>query len=66
MALPIIEEAVNNGAQVELGAKSVKHHSTIDARGGEGSLVNLECMGMLLRLHHGADNRIELGVILLI
>ncbi len=61
MAVPIAEDVVNNGAQVELGAESVEHHSTIDARDGEGSLiVNLEGMGVLRRLHHGVDNGIEL------
>ena len=57
--MPIAKDAVNNGAQVELGAKSVEHHSTIDARGGKGSLVNLEGMGALRQLHRGVDNRIE-------
>ncbi len=61
MAVPIAKDAVNDGAQVELGAESVEHHSTIDARDGEGSLlVNLEGMGALRRLHHGVDNGIEL------
>ena len=57
--MPIAKDAVNNGAQVELGAKSVEHHSTINARGGKGSLVNLEGMGVLRQLHRGVDNRIE-------
>ncbi len=57
--MPIAEDVVNNGAQVELGAKSVEHHSTINARGGKGSLVNLEGMGALRRLYHGVNNRIE-------
>jgi hypothetical protein len=60
VVVPIAEDAVNNSAQVELGAKSVKHHSTIHARGGEGSLVNLEGMGALRRLHRGVNNGIEL------
>ena len=54
------EEAVNDGAQVELGAKSVEHHLTINARGGKGSLVNLEGMGALRQLHRGVDNGIVL------
>ncbi len=58
--MPITKGAVNNGAQVELGAKSVEHHSRIDARGGKGSLVNMEGMGALRQLHHGVDNRIKL------
>ncbi len=60
MAVPIVEDAVNDGAQVELCAESVKHHSAIDARGGKGSLVNLEGMDALRRLHRGADDGIEL------
>jgi hypothetical protein len=58
--VPIAKDTVNNGVQVELGAKSVKHHSTINARGGKGSLVNLEGMGALQRLHRGVHNKIEL------
>jgi hypothetical protein len=58
--VPIAKDAVNDGAQVELGAESVEHHLTIDARGGKGSLVNLEGMGALQRLHCGVDNGIEL------
>ncbi len=57
--MPIAKDAVNDGAQVELGAESVEHHSTINARGGEGSLVNLEGMGVLRRLYRGVDYRIE-------
>ncbi len=57
--VPIAEDAVNDGAQVELGAKRVKHHSAIDARGGKGSLINLEGMGALRRLYCGVNNRIE-------
>ena len=45
--MPFAEDAGNGGPQVELGAKSVKHHSAIDNRDGEGSLVNLESMGVL-------------------
>ena len=51
MAGSIAEDAINDGAQIELGAKSVEHHTTIDARGGEGSLVDLEGVGALRRLH---------------
>ncbi len=61
MAVPIAKDAVNDGAQVELGAKSVKHQSTINARGGDGSLVNLESMGMLRQLHCGVNDRVQLG-----
>ena len=53
--MPIAEDTVNNGAQVELGAKSAKHHSMINARGSKGSLVNLEGMGALRRLLRGAN-----------
>jgi hypothetical protein len=60
VALTIAKDAVNYGAQVELGAKSVEHHSMINARGGEGSLVNLEHKGTLRWLPPGVDNGIEL------
>ncbi len=45
--MPTAKDAVNDGTQVELGAESVEHHSTINARGGKGSLVNLEGVGAL-------------------
>jgi len=51
VAGPIAEDAIDVGAQIELGAESVEHHTTIDARGGKGSLVDLEGVGMLRRLH---------------
>ena len=38
----------------------VTSHSTINARGGKGSLVNLEGMGALRQLHCGVDYGIEL------
>ena len=60
VAGPIIEDAINDGAQIELGAKRVEHHATIDARGGKGSLVDLEGMGVLRRLHCGVDNGVML------
>jgi hypothetical protein len=59
VASPIAEDAVIYGAHIELGAESVEHHSTIDARGGEGILVNLERTGALRRLHRGVDDGIE-------
>jgi len=51
VAGPIAEDTINNGAQIELGTESVEHHMTINARGGEGSLVDLEGTGALRRLH---------------
>ena len=57
--MPITKDAVDYGTQVELGTESVEHQSTINARGGKGSLVNLECMGTLQRLHCGVNNEIE-------
>ncbi len=56
----ISEDTVNNGAQVELGAKGVKHHSTVIVMGSKGSLAKLEGMGVLWRLHHGVNNGVEL------
>ena len=60
MAGPIAKDAIDNGAQIELGTKSVKHHITIDARGGKGSLVDLEGVGALQRLHCQVDDGVEL------
>ena len=60
VAGPIAEDAIDDGAQIELGAESVEHHTTIDARGGEGSLVDLEGVGALRRLHCGVDDRVTL------
>ncbi len=56
----IAEDAIDNGAQIELSAESVEHHTAIDARGGEGSLVNLERVGALRRLHCRVDDEVEL------
>jgi hypothetical protein len=59
-AVPIAKDAVNDGTQVELGTKSVKHHSTINARGNKGSLVDLKGMGALLWLHCGVNDGVHL------
>ena len=37
--MPFAEDAGNGGPQVELGAKSVKHHSAIDNRDGRAVLL---------------------------
>ncbi len=60
MADPIAEDATDDGAQIELGAESVKHHKTIDAMGGEGSLVDLEAVGALRRLRCQVDDGVKL------
>jgi len=60
VACPIAEDAIDDGAQIELGAESVEHHTTIDARGGECSLVDLEGVGMLRRLHCQVNGRVKL------
>ena len=60
MAGPIAEDAIDDGAQIELGTKSVEHHTTIDARGGEGCLVDLEGVGALRRLHCRVDDGVKL------
>ena len=60
MAVPIAEDAVDNSDQVELGAESVNHHLANNARGGQGSLDNLEGIGALRRLHRGVDDGREL------
>ncbi len=58
--MPIAKDAVNDGTQVELGAKSVNYQSKINARGSEGSLVNLESMGVIRRLHSGVNDGVQL------
>ena len=61
VAVPIAEDAIDVGAEVELGAKSVEHHLAINARGGKGSLADLESVGVLRRLHRRVNNGVELG-----
>jgi hypothetical protein len=41
---PIAKDAVDNGAQLELRAESVKHGAAVNARDREGCLVCLECV----------------------
>ncbi len=60
VAGPIAKDAIDKGAQIELGAESVEHHMTINARGGEGSLVDLESVGALRRLHCRVDGGVKL------
>ncbi len=60
VAGPIAKDAIDDGTQIELGAKSVEHQTTIDARGGEGSLVDLKGVGALRRLHCRVDDGVKL------
>ncbi len=60
VAGPIAEDAINDGAQIELGAKSVKHQTRINARGGKGSLVDLKGVGTLRRLHCRVNEGVKL------
>ncbi len=60
VAGPIAEDANDDGAQIELGAESVEHQTTIDARGGEASLVDLKGVGVLRQLHCRLDNGVKL------
>jgi hypothetical protein len=60
VAVQITKNTVEDNAQVKLGAESVKHQLTINARGGEGSLVYSEGMGMLQRLYHGVNDGLQL------
>ncbi len=57
---PIAEDTIDDGAQIELGAESVEHQTTINARGGKGSLVDLKGVGALRRLHCRVDDRVKL------
>jgi hypothetical protein len=47
----VTKHAVDNGTQIELCARDVKHSASINARGGKSCLVNLECMSALGWLH---------------
>ncbi len=60
MTVPITADAVNNGAQVQLGAEYVKHHVAVNPRGRKHALVHLEGMGTFGRLHHQVDDGVEL------
>ena len=60
MVGPIAEDTIDDGAQIELGAESVEHHTVIDARGGEGSFVDLEGIDVLRRLHCRVNDRVKL------
>ncbi len=60
MAGPITKDAVDDGAKIELGANSVEHHTTINARGGEGSLVDLEGVDELWQFHCRVKDGVEL------
>ncbi len=60
MAVPITADAINNGTQIQLGAKYVKHQVAVDARGRKHGLVYLEGMGVFGRLHRQVDDRVEI------
>ncbi len=60
MAVPITADAVNNGTQIQLGAKYIKHQVAVDARGHKHGLVYLEGMGAFGQLHCQVNDRVEL------
>jgi hypothetical protein len=60
VAVPIAKDAVNNGAQIQLGTKNVKHHAAVNAWHGKNGLVHLKCMCAFRGLHGQIDDRVEL------
>jgi hypothetical protein len=58
--VPIANNIIDNGAQIELGAKSVKHHATVDDRCGESGFVCLKRVSAFRRLHAQIDDWVEL------
>ena len=57
VAVPVAQDTVDDGAEVELSTEGVKHGAAVDARDGERGLVLLEGVGVLgglhRRIHHG-------------
>jgi hypothetical protein len=60
VAVPVAEDTVDDSAYVELGAKSVQHGAAVDARGREGHLIGLECVGAFGRFHGRVHDRVKL------
>jgi hypothetical protein len=60
VAIPITQDAIDDGAQVELCAESVKHGAAVDARDGERSLVSLKRVSALGGKHGQVHHRVEL------
>ena len=42
VAVPVAQDTVDDGAEVELGTKGVEHGAAVDARDGERGLVCLK------------------------
>ncbi len=64
VAGPITKDAVDDGAQIELCAKSVEHGVAVNARDGQGRLVCLARVSTLGGLHGRVHNRVELQSLL--
>ncbi len=64
MASPVTEHAVNNGAKIKLGTKSVEYGTLVDAKGGKSCLVNLKHMSTFGWLHSQVDDWLELDCLL--
>ncbi len=62
VVVPIAEDAVDTGAQIQLGTKSVKHHAAVNAWHGESGLVCLKRMCAFRGLHGQINNWVELDV----
>ncbi len=60
MVVPIAEDTVNDGAQIQLGTERVKHHAAVNAWHGESGLVHLKRMCTFRGLHGQMNNQVEL------
>ncbi len=60
VAIPIAQDANDDGAQVELCTKSVEHGAVVNARDGECSLVGLKRVSALGGKHGQVHHRVEL------
>jgi hypothetical protein len=56
----VAEDAVDDGAQIELGTESVGHHVAVNAWHSKSGLVCLKCMRVFRGLHDQIDDRVEL------
>jgi hypothetical protein len=60
VVMSLTADAVNDGTQIQLGAKYVKHQVAVDARGRKHGLIYLEGMGAFRRFHRQVDDGVEL------
>ncbi len=60
VVLPIAEDAINDGAQNQLGTVSIEHHAVVNAWHGKSILVCLKCMHAFRGFHGQINDREEL------